>query len=237
MSKVGKVDKPAAGDYIHGRKAYIVRLLQHIPNAPQGYAELYEQYWSAVGEQLAGIEAKTGVIKHIFCEGMPGKGEDAKVALERSNAGAFRVLKTYLDSGIKIAEFEDTALLFEVIDWTNCMTIGLISEDVAKTIQANYQTADEKRKSFQLDALDKTLKGDEAALILVTSQIINLPDDVQRFLVTPPELDKVERWLREAARQIEQQRAQAAQGQAPPNAESPPPQSGSESSSGLWTPN
>lgn len=234
MNTLGKIQKPDASDYLQGRKAYWVRILQYIPSAPDEYKNLYNQYWDAAEQQLVTIEAKTGTIKHIFCEGLPSKGEDAKVGLERSNPGAFKLIKNYLDSGIKITQFEDNELLFEVLDWAGCMGVGLLSQKVTTEIQTKYQEANTKRQQFQFNTLNDTIKDDEAALILFNSQNLTVPDDLQRFLVSPPELDKVDRWIREATRQFEQQQEQPPQKS--PNDSSGADNDGNVSSSGIWTP-
>lgn len=239
MNQIGQIQKPAAGDYMQGRKAYMVRLVQNIPGAPDEYRKLCNAYWDATETHLATIEAKTGVVKHIFCEGVPGKGEDAKVTLETANPGAAKMLLGYFNNGLKIDRFEDDDLLFEVLDWLNCFNVGFISQKVAAEVQANYQKAALKRRDLQQKLVGDAVQADEAALILCGAPSeLGLPDDMQRFMVSPPELDKLERWLRDMAQQISQRHRQAAERAAQ---EPPPPSAqggdgGAVSDSGLWTP-
>ena len=68
-------------------------------------------------------------------------------------------------------------------------------------------------------------------------QNIELPDDVERFIVSPPELDELSRWVEQANQAIQKQmaeeQARAAAGE-PPKATSPTDQGSG--GSGLWTP-
>ena len=77
----------------------------------------------------------------------------------------------------------------------------------------------------------------EAAVLLTGDQNIALPDGVERFIVSPPELDELSRWVEEANKAIQQQmaeeQARAAAGE-PPSAPGPAYQANS--GSRLWTP-
>jgi hypothetical protein len=114
---------------------------------------------------------------------------------------------------------------------------GLINHTVADTIQAHYTEAADKRIAHLEKRLSEGILESEAAVLLTGDQNIALPDGVERFIVSPPELDELSRWVEEANKAIQQQmaeeQARAAAGQ-PPTAPGPVDQS--DGGSGLWTP-
>ena len=83
--------------------------------------------------------------------------------------------------------------------------------------------------------LNDAIGDDESALALAVSEQLPIPDRVERFIVSPPELDQLERWLRakmEEARREMMERAQRESQQ-----HSAASDSGSQATSGgLWTP-
>jgi hypothetical protein len=230
---VAEVD---SGDLMTKRKAYIVPFIQPSPQAPEGFTELFNAYWDAVDAQISGLEAKIGVVKRIFAEGVLGKGDDALLMLEQTNRQAWRLAKSRVDAGARFDEYEDAELFSEVIDWGRCLSVGFVSQGVANAVSASYQDAAGRRQRQLDQRLEEGLQEGEAALILSGTTDMKLPDGVERFLVSPPELDALERWIRqvnEAARRAAEEAA--ARGQAPGQApEEPPEPSGS--SSQLWTP-
>jgi hypothetical protein len=77
----------------------------------------------------------------------------------------------------------------------------------------------------------------EAAVLLTGDQNIELPDGVERFIVSPPELDELSRWVEQANQAIQQQMAEEqarADAGEPPTAPGPADQGNGGSE--LWTP-
>lgn len=226
------------GSVVDQRKAYIVPFIQPSAQAPEGFTELFNAYWQAADQQVSGLEARSGVVKRVFAEGVIGRGDDALLMLEQTNRPAWQMVKALVDAGASLDEYEDQELFAEVIDWGRCMQVGFISQSVANAVSASYQDSAMRRQRQLDERLEKEIKPGESVLILSGSTDIKLPDDVEKFLVSPPELDALERWIRqvnEAARRAAEEAA--ARGQAPGQPEAPPPteESGG-SSSGLWTP-
>ena len=194
------------------RKLYLVEVVQHIPDAPAEYRDLYERYWSAVDDNLVRIEQTSGVIKHVFGEGVVGRGEDARVGLERANPGAWRVVKERLDGGAKFELYEDDELLAQVMDWSRCLGLGMYSSKVANEVTERYRAVIAERNRFQAKRLDEAVGEGAAALVLGGVNELELPGSFERIVVAPPERDAVDRWLKQAREQLMRQ-AQAAQQQ------------------------
>jgi hypothetical protein len=245
---LGAVGKAEAGDILTSRKVYLVTLVQPSPSAPSGFEEKYDNYWNAVETHLSQLEAKAGVVMRIFAEGVIGRGDDAMLMVQQSNPGAHKLVRQRVSAGAVFEEFEDTDLFGQVIDWGRCLQSGLINRKVADTVQEKYTEASDKRIAHLQKRLEDGILESEAAVLLSGDPNIALPEGVEKFVISPPELDALERWVQQANEAIRQQmaeeqaRAQAGGGDAPGheghnhvpiNSDD----SDSESSgSGLWTP-
>lgn len=236
--ELGNVGKTPAGDIMTSRKVYMVTLVQPSPGAPDGFEERYNAYWEAVEKQVSQLEEKAGTVARVFAEGVIGRGDDAMLMVQQSNPGAHRLVRSRISSGAVFEEFEDTDLFGQVIDWGRCLQSGLINRTVADTIQAHYTEAVDKRVSHLANRLSEGILESEAALLLGGDPNIALPEGVEKFVVSPPELDELERWVQQTNEAIRQQmaeeQARAAAGEPP--APAGPEQGGSQSESGLWTP-
>lgn len=233
---LGKIDKPAADLYAGVRKVYMVRIIHQIPNVPEEYQRLAQEYWQSVDEQLTAMETKAGLIKHIFIENIPGRGEDVKVILERNFSAIRELCQPRVERGAKFELLEDQDLLFECIDWESCLSIQLTSAQVVQQIQARYQEVAKKRIAFQLDAIDKAIPEAGCALLLFSSPEPAIPDGIERFIISPPAFDKLQRWVQQYTEQILSRRNQQAAGDST-DGDKPSEDKGSGvSSGGIWTP-
>lgn len=237
--ELGNLGKVPSGDIMTSRKVYMVTLVQPSPGAPSGFEDIYNRYWDAVEEQVSQLEAKAGTVMRIFAEGVIGRGDDAMLMVQQSNPGAHRFVRQRVSAGAVFEEFEDTDLFGQVIDWGRCLQSGLINRTVADTIQAHYTEAADKRVSHLATRLSEGILESEAAVLLGGDPNIALPEGVEKFVVSPPELDELERWVAQANEAIRQQmaeeqaRAEAGEAPTPPQQQSDQVGSGG---SGLWTP-
>lgn len=228
----------SGGDLLTKKKVYIVPFIQPSPQAPDGFTERFDAYWNAAEKQVAALEARAGVVNKIFAEGVLGKGDDALLMLEQTNRHAWRMAKSRVDAGARIDAYEDDDLFTQVVDWGRCLQVGFISQTVANAVTSSYQDAIQRRQE-RLDARLESIEDGEAVLLLTGTTNVKLPEGVERFLVSPPELDALERWIRSVNEMLRKQAEEAAaRGQQPGAQGQPPesPQSGSSGGSGLWTP-
>ena len=226
----------SGSDVLTQRNVFIVPFIQPSPQAPDGFEERFNAYWEAADQQVSALEARAGVVKRIFTEGVIGKGDDALLMLEQTNRKAWQLVKSRVDAGARFDEYEDAELFGEVVDWGRCMSVGFVTQGVAGAVSASYQDAAMRRQRHLDQRLSEGLQPGESTLILSGTTDLSLPDGVEKFLVSPPELDALERWIRqvnEAARQAAEQAM--ASGQAPGQPSAPSDDGGS-SSGGLWTP-
>ena len=232
-------DSTSGGDLLTKKKVYIVPFIQPSPQAPDGFTERFDAYWEAAEKQVAALEARAGVVNRIFAEGVLGKGDDALLMLEQTNRHAWRMAKSRVDAGARIDAYEDDDLFAQVVDWGRCLQVGFISQAVAGAVTSSYQDAVQRRQRHLDQRLTEGIEDGEAVLLLSGTTNVEIPEGVERFLVSPPELDALERWIRSVNEMLRKQAEEAAaRGQRPgaPQAPAGESESGSAGGSGLWTP-
>ena len=216
------------------RSLFIVRLVQPFPGL-EGYDTMLSNYWSAVKAQLDRQAITSGAIERIFVETVSGRGEDALVQLQQINPAASQLVRNLIASGSVIEDFEDTELLTELIDWGQCGAQNLMSDKVSSVVQSGQIEAAGARDDHLQARLNDAIGDDESAVVFAVSGQLPIPDRIERFIVSPPELDQLERWLRakmEEARREMMEQAQRQASQQPSQSGG----SGEPSSGGLWTP-
>lgn len=216
------------------RSLFIVRMVQPFPGL-DGYDAVLANYWSAVRNQLDRQMVSSGPINRVFVETVTGRGEDALLQLNQANPQAHSLVRYMVGNGASVEEFEDVELLGQLIDWGQCASQNLVSEKVRNVVASGQADAASQRDEHLMKRLNDGIGDDESALVLAVSGQLPIPDRVERFIVSPPELDQLERWLRakmeEARREmIERAQREAQQQSAGPDAGSQP------ASGGLWTP-
>ena len=213
------------------RKALIVRIIQPLPTLP-GYEEKATAYWDAARAHANRQETAIGPFRQIFVEGVMGHGADGMLALQQANPGLHRFVKGFADAGAVLTPFEDTDLLQETADWSECLNVQPRSEKARQILIDHYTQAAETRNNHLSATLDSAIGVGEAVIILALSETLPIPSDIERYLVSPPELDQLNRWLREqlSLAQQEMMRAAQEQGAGPSGQQSP------DSGSQLWTP-
>ena len=216
------------------RSLFIVRLVQPFPGL-EGYDTMLSNYWSAVKAQLDRQAITSGAIERIFVETVTGRGEDALVQLQQINPAASQLVRNLIASGAVIEEFEDTELLTELIDWGQCGSQNLMSDKVRNVVHSGQVEAASARDDHLQARLNDAIGDDESAVVFAVSGQLPIPDRIERFIVSPPELDQLERWLRAKMEEARREMMEQAQRQASQQ----PSQSGGSSepsSGGLWTP-
>jgi hypothetical protein len=146
-------------------------------------------------------------------------------------------------TGAKFSELENLEILQKVIDWSKCLNSGLTNRSVAEKISEELKNESQARIDFIKSSLDKNLEDGESAIIFTGNQEISIPEDVEKFIISPPELDLVAQWVKKAqeameAQMKEQYEAQAkAQAAASSQKDETSNSSSEKPDSGLWTPN
>lgn len=196
--ELGKIDKPEADSFKHGRKLLLVPLIYSHKDAPADYIEKYELYWKQVVEHVANLEAKVGATSQVYHESISLGGDDGLKIMEKLNPQSYQVVRQKCQDGAKLEVIEDKELAEETIDWERCLFIGFLSDKVARKVSEFYIEASRKRFEHISKKIDETLKAGETAILFIREgHAVQFPQDIEVFSVAPPALDEIHRWLRD----------------------------------------
>ena len=73
---------------------------------------------------------------------------------------------------------------------------NLMSDKVRNVVHSGQVEAAGARDDHLQARLNDAIGDDESAVVFAVSGQLPIPDRIERFIVSPPELDQLERWLR-----------------------------------------
>jgi len=196
--ELGKINKPEAASFKQGRKLLLVPLIYSYKDSPSDYTEKYELYWKQAVGHIANLEAKIGTVSRVYHESISLGGDDGLKIIEGLNPKSCQIAKQKCRDGATLEVIEDKELAEETIDWERCLFIGLLSDKVARKVSESYIEASRKRYEHISKRIDETLKANEIGVLFIREgHLVQFPEDVEVFSVSPPALDEIHRWLRE----------------------------------------
>jgi len=140
---------------------------------------------------------------------------------------------SFRDSAGSIYYFEDNVL--RVLDSEGDRRIdflkknNLISKSVSEMIVTKYQEIAEQRLNHQKKIVDEVVLENEALLLLGSNTQNTIPNDFEKFFISPPELDEISRWIKDNNENLNTSNQD-------PDKKPEPKPSSQEKDSGLWTP-
>jgi len=195
--ELGKIEKPEAEGFKQKRKLFLVPLLYAGKDAPSDYLDKYKLYWEQVTQQIDNLELKVGTITHIYHESISIGGNQGLEILEKLNPESYHITKQKCQGNAQLETVEDRELVEESMDWERCLLAGFISEKVARQVSEAYVEAYKRRYEYIGKKIDETLKPDETAILFIREgHLVQFPNDIEVFSVSPPVLDEIHRWLR-----------------------------------------
>jgi hypothetical protein len=204
--EIGKIEKPGLDQFHAKRKLYVIPLLFAGTEAPPEYKEKYERFWQQVADQITAQESKVGKINRIYHESISLSGEDGINILERVNLLSHKIVKEKVAKGAVFEAVEEMELLDECMDWERCLLMGFYSSKVSDIITRSYREASAKRNEYISHCIDETLKDSEVALLFIREgHAVQFPVNVDVFIVAPPALDEIHRWLRDRQKEPPQE--------------------------------
>ncbi|MFC2009272.1 hypothetical protein ACFLUT_04375 [Chloroflexota bacterium] len=206
---LGRVEKPAAELFKDRRKLLSVFLLFEHESAPEEYKGKCSKYWQQVTEQLGHLEARLGLVRHVYHESIDESGDAGLATLATLYPSSHSVVQARCEAGAALEAFEDRELANELSDWERFLMLGFSSSKVASLARDMFATALQGRNKHAAGVIDSTLDQDGIGLLFVREGSgIQYPSDVEVFSVVPPALDEIHRWVRDAsqrAAEVEQE--------------------------------
>jgi hypothetical protein len=206
MSEAIKVEKPRAELYKEKRKLYCISLLYSEKEAPTDYLEMIDQYWTQVEEQIQKVE-KAGTVNKIYHEAIYSTGDKGMRALQKLNEKSYKLVKKKREEGAELESLEDRELFYEFMDWKRCMIMPFSSRNVMGKVLEFYKEASEKRYEYLAKRIDATLGEGNAGMLIMNEEDrsnILFPHDIEIFIVHPPALTDIQRWIRGQLRREEE---------------------------------
>jgi len=196
--QLGKIEKPEAEQFQNKRKLYLVPLIFCSEEAPPEYSEKYKLYWAQVNQHIANLEARIGMVNHIYHESISLAGEDGLKVMAKLNSASYEIAKDKCRNGAILEATEDKELAAESMDWERFILIGFFSKKVASLVSELYVEATHKRYEHIAKRINETLKPNEVGILFIREgHLVQFPSDIEVFSVSPPALDDIHRWQRD----------------------------------------
>ncbi len=197
--ELGKIEKPAVGDFKKGRKLYFVPLIYGGEDMAKDYLEKFSRYWDQVEKQVEELTSKLGPVKRIYHEMVSESGDEGGKVVKELNKYSHKIVQNCLKKKARMEAVEDGDILTEFMDWSRCLIIGLQNPKVVSKVYESYTESSKKRNEYIAKKIDETLKENEIGILLMReNHQVQFPTDIQVFYVAPPALDEIKRWLRES---------------------------------------
>lgn len=196
--ELGKIEKPSAASFGKQRKLYLVPMLYAGPDAPAEYLERFESYWREVDQQISNQESKIGQVTRIYHESIALGGEEGLAMMERLSPPSHRIAGDKCRQGAVLEVTEEAELANECMDWERCLLMGFISQKAAAAVSGFFREASQRRYEFIAQRIDETLPDKGVGVLFIREgHSVQFPADITVFMVAPPSLDGIHRWLRE----------------------------------------
>jgi hypothetical protein len=195
---IAKIPKPEASKYEGKRKLILVPLLLANPDTSEEGKNLFETYWSDVRNHIHNLEKSLGTVSHIYHEAISEDGEEGLKIIDAINPFGCSLITELFKSTAKVEPTDDKSVLEESTDWQRCLSVGLVSANVMKTIMDQYRKSIDNRYAHINDQINNTLKDNEVGVLFIREDHkVQFSSDIQVFYVSPPSLNPVKKWLQE----------------------------------------
>ena len=139
----------------------------------------------------------------------------------------------HIPNQLKNFTVEVKEILLKVVAWSKCLNVGLMSQQVADMITNQLKEESEKRIDYIKNSLTNNINEGESAVIFTGNQDIPIPENIEKFIISPPELDMVAQWIKNAQQEMEEK----IRNQYNTQQEKEKKDGSDKTDSGLWTPN
>jgi hypothetical protein len=202
--ELGKIERPEVDQFQGRRKLYLVPLVFSWRDSPQDYLDKFNLYWQQVREHIANLESRIGSVKLVFHESVTVAGDEGMDILQKLNPSSYQLVREKTLMGARLEVVEDRELIEESMDWERHLIMGFLSEKVAKIVSQYFTEASKKRYEYVAQRITDTFKeGDVAMLIIREGHLVQFPPDIEVFIVAPPALNDIHRWLRDRQEQVD----------------------------------
>ncbi len=199
MTETDNIDEPNVEISSNKKRIYFVRNLFLPENATDVYKSIFDRYWNEVKLHFEETEA-AGKIKKVFCESIYMTGEDAMKVLSSMNVHLEALVKNKIENGAELIPLEDKDIFGAYVDWNNCLMI-VRTENVYGLVHHHLKESVKDRFEFIKAILRENINDGESGLLIMRDgdqKLLDLPDDIELSIVTPPAYDDLIQFIRDA---------------------------------------
>jgi hypothetical protein len=198
MAELGKIQKPNVKDFKGKRRLFCITNLFPPDDEDEKLKDLIEKYWQ---EALAHIEKleKLGFVTKIFIETIFIEGQEAVDVIRETNPYLYPLIEKKVSEGAVVIGVEEPETFGEFIDWANCIRV-VRTASVTEKVYEFFDSATKKRIEGIRDKIVNNLQEGESAILILNERErvkLDLPQDIEIFLVVPSFYDDIMRYLRE----------------------------------------
>ncbi|MCH7643014.1 MAG: hypothetical protein IIC30_07020, partial [Chloroflexi bacterium] len=96
--ELGQIEKPDAASAVGKRNVYLVTMVSPLPGAPEGYNTRLKSYWDAIDRAVGQLEARAGMVNHIFHEAVSVSGDLGLNLVSQVNQPAWSMIKSRMEA-------------------------------------------------------------------------------------------------------------------------------------------
>ncbi len=198
MAELGKIQKLGIDEFKGKRRLFCIPNLFVPDDEDETLKNLFEKYWLEALDQVEKLE-KLGFVTKIFVETIFIEGQDAVDVIRETNPYLYPLVEKKVSEGAIVKGIEDPEIFGEFIDWGNCLRIVKTTSVLQKVFDFFEQASQRRIETIKNIILNNLNDGESAILILRDNERIKLdiPKDVEVFLVVPPTYDDIMRYLRD----------------------------------------
>ena len=198
MAELGKIRKPNVKDFKGKRRLFCITNLFPPDDEDEKLKDLVEKYWHEALTHIEKLE-KLGFVTKIFIETIFIEGQEAVDVIRETNPYLYPLIEKKVSEGAVVIGVEEPETFGEFIDWANCIRV-VRTASVTEKVYEFFDSATKKRIEGIRDKIINNLQEGESAILILNERErvkLDLPQDIEIFLVVPSFYDDIMRYLRE----------------------------------------
>lgn len=197
MAELGKIERLGVEEFKGKRRLFCLSNLFIPDEDDENLKALIEKYWQEALNQVEKLE-RLGAVTKIFVETIFIEGGEAVDVIRETNPYLYPLIEKKVSEGAVVIGVEEPDIFGEYIDWGNCLRV-VRTATVMQRIYDFFEEVTKKRIDKIRDKILHSLQEGESAILILRDQDrikLDLPQDVDIFLVVPSCYDDIIRYLR-----------------------------------------
>ena len=198
MPELGKIQRLSVDDFKGKKRLFCIPNLFVPQEEDEKLVNLVEKYWNEALSHVEKLE-KLGYVTKIFVETIFIEGQNAVDVIRETNPYLYPLIEKKLSQGAVVIGIEDPEIFGEFIDWGNCLRVVKTASVIQKIFEY-FNNANQRRIGYIKDKIISSLQEGESAILILTDNErikLDLPQDVEVFLVVPSTYDDILKYLRD----------------------------------------